>query len=169
MRLWLSHDECHHAKAHRSSQSDGQQREPHLDIEPHLTTSWGRLYLPARRFPTAASCAPSHNGSLYRIEHRKVILRASHRQRAKNITASSSRTAPRRSQDQNFGEPGRGPWSQSRRCNHFAISLTSWNLGNGHVNPFAVTADASVGACFPPVLGWCRRHDSHFVRALCTK
>src|SRR5438105_13344827 len=32
----LSHDECRHAKADRSSQTDCQQREPRLDIEPHL-------------------------------------------------------------------------------------------------------------------------------------
>jgi len=38
LRLCVSHDEWHHAKADRSSQSDSQQREQHLDIEPHLTT-----------------------------------------------------------------------------------------------------------------------------------
>jgi hypothetical protein len=39
----------------------------------------------------------------------------------------------------------------------------------GHVNPFAVTVGALVGACFPPILGWCRHDDSHFLRALWTK
>jgi len=32
LRLCVSHDEWHHAKTDRSSQSDGQQREQHLDI-----------------------------------------------------------------------------------------------------------------------------------------
>jgi hypothetical protein len=40
---------------------------------------------------------------------------------------------------------------------------------NGHVNPFAVTTGAFVGACFPPMLGCCRHHDSHFLRALYRK
>ena len=40
---------------------------------------------------------------------------------------------------------------------------------NGNVNPFAVTADALVGACFPSFLGWCRHHNAHFLRALRTK
>jgi hypothetical protein len=39
----------------------------------------------------------------------------------------------------------------------------------GHGNPFSVTVDALVGARFPPILGWCRHNDSHFLRALCTK
>jgi hypothetical protein len=29
-----------------------------------------------------------------------------------------------------------------------------------------VTVGALVGACFPSLLGWCRHHDSHFLRAL---
>ena len=33
---------------------------------------------------------------------------------------------------------------------------------NGHVNPFAVTAGAFVGACFPPMLGWCGHHEFSF-------
>ena len=40
---------------------------------------------------------------------------------------------------------------------------------NGHVDAFAVTADAFVGACFPSLLGWCRPHDPHFLRAFCTE
>src|SRR5229473_7533215 len=39
----------------------------------------------------------------------------------------------------------------------------------GHVNPFAVTVGALVGAGFLPFLGWCRHDDSHFLRALGTK
>jgi hypothetical protein len=39
----------------------------------------------------------------------------------------------------------------------------------GHCNPFSVTVDALVGAHLPPILGWCRRDDSHFLRALCAK
>jgi hypothetical protein len=35
-----------------------------------------------------------------------------------------------------------------------------------HVNPFAVTVGALVGACFPLGLGWCHHNDSHFLRAL---
>jgi hypothetical protein len=40
---------------------------------------------------------------------------------------------------------------------------------NGHVDPFAVTADAFVGACFPSLLRWRRPHDPHFLRAFCTE
>jgi hypothetical protein len=40
---------------------------------------------------------------------------------------------------------------------------------NGYVDPFAVTAGAFVGACFPPMLGWCGHHDSHFLGAFRTK
>src|SRR6476620_6285767 len=40
---------------------------------------------------------------------------------------------------------------------------------DGHVDAFAVTADAFVGACFPSLLGWCRPHDPHFLRAFCTE
>ena len=38
-----------------------------------------------------------------------------------------------------------------------------------HGHPFPVTGDALKGACFPPILGWCRHDDSHFLRALGTK
>src|SRR5437763_3011465 len=40
---------------------------------------------------------------------------------------------------------------------------------NGHVEPFAVTAGALVGECFPAILGRCCHPDSHFLRALCAK
>jgi hypothetical protein len=40
---------------------------------------------------------------------------------------------------------------------------------NGHVDPFAVTAGALVGECFPAVLGWYCHPDSHFPRAFCSK
>ena len=39
----------------------------------------------------------------------------------------------------------------------------------GRRNPFSVTVDALVGARFPPIMGWCRHNDSHFLRALGTK
>jgi len=48
LKLWLSDDERPHAKADCGSQSDGQQREPHLDMEPHLATLL-ELALCARR------------------------------------------------------------------------------------------------------------------------
>jgi hypothetical protein len=38
-----------------------------------------------------------------------------------------------------------------------------------HGHPFPVTGDALKGACFLPILGWCRHDDSHFLRALGTK
>jgi len=40
---------------------------------------------------------------------------------------------------------------------------------NGDVDPFAVTAGAFVRARFPPMLGWCGHHDSHFLRTFRTK
>jgi hypothetical protein len=36
-------------------------------------------------------------------------------------------------------------------------------------NPLPVTIDALVGACCPPIQGWCRHDESHFLRALWTK
>jgi hypothetical protein len=39
----------------------------------------------------------------------------------------------------------------------------------GRGNSFPVTVGALVGACFPPILGWCRHYGSHFLRALGTK
>ncbi len=39
----------------------------------------------------------------------------------------------------------------------------------GHGNPFSVTIGALVSARFPPIMGWRRHDDSHFLRALCTK
>jgi hypothetical protein len=39
----------------------------------------------------------------------------------------------------------------------------------GHGHPFPVTGGALIGACFPPIRGWCRHDDSHFLRALGTK
>jgi hypothetical protein len=38
-----------------------------------------------------------------------------------------------------------------------------------HGHPFPVTGNALKGACFLPILGWCRHDDSHFLRALGTK
>jgi hypothetical protein len=38
-----------------------------------------------------------------------------------------------------------------------------------HGHPFPVAGDALKGACFLPILGWCRHDDSHFLRALGTK
>jgi hypothetical protein len=39
----------------------------------------------------------------------------------------------------------------------------------GHGHPFPVTVGALIGACFPPILRWCRHDDSHFLRAVRTK
>jgi hypothetical protein len=38
-----------------------------------------------------------------------------------------------------------------------------------HGHPFPVTGGALKGACFLPILGWCRHDESHFLRALGTK
>ncbi len=46
-----------------------------------------------------------------------------------------------------------------------AMSRRSVPSNNGCVDPFAATAGALVGACFPSLLGWCRHHDSHLLRA----
>jgi len=35
--------------------------------------------------------------------------------------------------------------------------------------PFSVTVEALVDARFPPIMGWRRHNDSHFLRALCAK
>jgi hypothetical protein len=55
-----------------------------------------------------------------------------------------------------------------------AGSLRSCRWGDApsmkrHGHPFPVTGDALKGACFLPILGWCRHDDSHFLRALGTK
>ena len=41
--------------------------------------------------------------------------------------------------------------------------------GTGRANPFPVTIDTLVSACCPPIQGWCRHDESHFLRALGTK
>jgi hypothetical protein len=38
-----------------------------------------------------------------------------------------------------------------------------------YTNRFSMTVDAFIGARFPPIMGWCRHNDSHFLRALWTK
>ena len=43
----------------------------------------------------------------------------------------------------------------------FCDIVTCWKPGNGHINPFALTAGALVGACFPSLQGWCRHNDPH--------
>ena len=54
------------------------------------------------------------------------------------------------------------------RCKRSSIDAAFRSM-KVHGNPFSVTVDALVGARFPPILGWCRHNDSHFLRALCTK
>jgi hypothetical protein len=53
--LRLSHDECRHAKADRSSQTDCQQREPRLDIEPHLAILLKALGVKVGQYLTCGS------------------------------------------------------------------------------------------------------------------
>jgi hypothetical protein len=53
--LRLSHDECRDAKADRSSQTDCQQREPRLDIEPHLGTLLKALGVKVGQYLTCGS------------------------------------------------------------------------------------------------------------------
>ena len=52
-------------------------------------------------------------------------------------------------------------------CNRKNCTACTSRKGRGH--PFAVTIDALVGACCPPIQGWCLHDESHFLRALGTK
>ena len=57
---------------------------------------------------------------------------------------------------------------RSNRCKRSSIDAAFRSM-KVRGNPFSVTVDALVGARFPPIMGWCRHNDSHFLRALCTK
>ena len=48
----------------------------------------------------------------------------------------------------------------SRALEHLLPDDSASRKGHGH--PFPVTVGAFIGACFPPIQGWCRNDDSHF-------